>query len=117
MSKFDIQRWSQSITIAADGTTANTTASLNGLLVGVLADVPSLVGTTTLTIAITDAGGYTIYSKASIAEGGKFTQFVDANNHPLRLPLSGTHTITVTASNTQTGAEAVIPVVLLIDRG
>lgn len=117
MSRYNIQRWSQSITIAADGTTADTTASLNGILVGVMADVPALVGTTTLTIAITDAGGYTIFSKASIAEGAKYAQFVDANNHPLRLPLSGNHTITVTASNAQTADDAVIPVVLLIDRG
>lgn len=116
---YGIQRYTQTVTILADGTTANapTTRSLNGYLVGVLADVPALVGTTTLTIAITDAAGYTLYSKDSIAEGAKFTDFADANNVLRRIPVSGILTITVTASNAQTAAAAPIPVVLLIDRG
>lgn len=116
---YRIQRYKQTVTIAAEGTTKAdpTTRVLNGYLVGIQADVPALVGTTTLTLALTDEDGYTLYSKASIAEGAKFTEFADSNNVLRKIPLTGIVTITVTASNAQTGAAAPIPVVLLIDRG
>ncbi len=117
MSKYSIQRYSTSLVIPADDTTIDSAAiPLNGRLVGIMADVPALVGTTTLTLTVKDADGYTIYTKSSIPEGAKFAAFVDANNQPLKLPLSGSFVITATASNTQTAAAATIPVVLLIDR-
>jgi hypothetical protein len=90
---------------------------LNGILKGILINVPQLVGTTTATLDILDADGYTVYSKASLAENQRTTAYVDANNHPLNLPLAGKYTVKVTASNAQTGQAADIPVVLLIDRG
>ncbi len=119
MQLFPIQRYSQTVTIAADGTTKSdpTTISLNGRIRGVGAVVPALVGTTTLTLTLTDAAGITIYTKASIAEGAAFGAYIDANNYPLQIPVAGIVTITVTASNTQTAVAAPIPVVLLIDRG
>jgi len=118
MSKYRIQRYNQTVTIAADGTTqTDSTANLNGYLVAIMANVPALVGTTTLTISLVDPDGYTLYSKASIAEGARFTEFADGNNVLRKIPLSGIHQITVTASNAQTGAAAPIPIALLIDRG
>jgi len=119
MPKYNIQRYSQTVTIAADGTTANadTTRTLYGKLVAIKSVVPALVGTTTLTITIKDENGVTIYTKASIAEGAGFGAYIDANNHPLQLPIDGILNITVTASNAQTSVAAPIPVVLLIDRG
>lgn len=115
---YNIQRYVQTVTILADGTTqADPTSYVNGRIVGILANVPALVGTTTLTLAITDADGYTVFSKASIAEGAKYAAFIDANNQPLQLPVAGILTLTVTASNAQTSVAAPIPIVLLINRG
>jgi len=117
--KYPVKRYTQTVTILADGTTANAdTTELYGFLVGVKAVVPALVGTTTLTITIKDASssGATIYTKATIAEGASFAAFIDANNYPLRVPLDGVQNITVTASNAQTAAAAPIPVVLLLER-
>lgn len=119
MGKYNIQRYSQTVTIAADGTTANanTTRALYGKLVAIKSLVPQLVGTTTLTITIKDENGVTIYTKASIAENAGFGAYIDANNYPLSIPLDGILNIAVTASNAQTGQAAAIPVTLLIDRG
>lgn len=117
MAKFQIQRYKTTLTIADGGTTATSSAvELNGLLKGITVVAPALTGSNTLTVAIKDADGTTIYSKASIAESATATAFVDANNHPLQLPLSGNHTITVTSSGTESPAVDV-PVVLLIQRG
>jgi len=117
--KYPVKRYTQTVTILAEGTTANAdTTALYGFLVGVKAVVPALVGTTTLTITIKDTSstGSTIYAKASIAEGAPFAAFIDANNYPLRVPLDGVQNITVLASNAQTGTPAPIPVVLLLER-
>ena len=117
MTKYKIQRYSTTLTIPAEGTSIVSSAiGLNGKLKGILLDVPALVGTTTITITIKDVGSYTIFTKASIAENAKTTTFIDTNNFPLELPLSGNHTITLTATNAQTGASADIGVVLLIER-
>lgn len=119
MSKFSIQRFTQTVTILAEGTTETDTSTreLNGLIRGIGAVVPSLVGTTTLTLTLKDASGITLWTKSSIAEGAAFGEYIDANNFPLQIPVSGFVSITVTASNAQTGAAAPIPVVLYIQRG
>jgi hypothetical protein len=103
--------------IAADGTTADSELSeaQNGKIVGVQCLVPALVGTTTLTIAIKDANGATLYSKASIAEGAGFSAYIDANNFPLAIPVAGAIKATCTASNAQTAAAATLPVKVLIE--
>lgn len=114
---YPVQRLKTPVTILDEGTTAYAdTAYLSGYIVGVMCDVPALDGTTTLTIAITDQDGFTVYSKATIAEGAKFTEFVDANNMLRRIPVAGVLRITCTATNAQTGGDKVIPVVLLLDR-
>jgi len=119
MAKYNIQRYSQTVTILSNGTTANanTSRALYGRLVGIKSVVPALVGTTTLTITIKDDLGATVYTKASIAEGAGFSAYLDANNYPLCIPLDSIMNIEVTASNPQTGTPAPIPVTLLIDRG
>lgn len=115
---YNIKKKLVTVTIAADGTTANANSEvLNGRIVAIMADVPALVGTTTLTLTLKDSDGFTIYTKASIAEGAKFSAYVDANNVPLALPIAGVCNVTCTASNAQTGVEAPIPVTLLIDQG
>lgn len=118
MGRYQIQKYAQSITVADGDVAANadTILSLNGLLKGIMANVPALSGSNTLTIALKNSDGYTIFSKASIAESAKYAQFVDANNQPLELPLNGIHNITVTSSGAESPA-VVIPVVLLIQRG
>lgn len=100
----------------SEDTTVGTLAgvSLNGILRGILLDVPDLTGTTTLTFTITDESGYTVYTKASIAENQKTALYVDANNIPLELPLVGSHTLTVTASNAQ-GADQDVDVELIVE--
>lgn len=117
MSRYAINRSSSTVTIAAGQTVGEKTAKLYGILKGILLNVPQLVGTTTLTIDIIDEDSFTVYSKASIAENAKTTIFLDAQNNPLHIPVSGEYTIRCTASNAQTGQAADIPVVLLVHRG
>lgn len=106
------------VTIAAEGTTANVDSeSINGRIVGVLVDCPALVGTTTLTVTIKDADGFTLFTKASIAEGAKTNIYVDAVPAALNIPVAGPVNVTCLASNAQTGAAAIIPVTLMVDEG
>lgn len=116
--RYNFQRYSKDVTVA-DGQTVGTatTDNLNGKLAGILLNVPQLTGTTTITFEILDADGFTIFSRASIAENGKTSIFTDSNNHPLRLPLAGIYTLRVTQTNAQSGAAAVTTAKLLVDRG
>lgn len=118
MSKYNIQRYTKTITVE-DGETVGTALAedLNGLIVGILIDVPDLTGTTTITLALTDVDGYSLFSKSSIAENQKTVNLVDGNNHPLRIPVSGQLNFTATQTNAQSGSESQIEVVLLVDRG
>ncbi len=117
MSKYQIQRYKTTLTIPDGGNTIDSAAvGLNGLLKGIIPVVPALTSAGTLTVTIKDKDGYTVFSKSSIASSTSTGLFVDSNNQPYELPLSGDHTITVTASGNQTGAKN-ISVVLLIQRG
>lgn len=118
MSKYAIQRYTVSIDIADGQTVGNSAAvELNGHLNGVLVNAPQLDGAVTLTVAVLDSDGFTVFSQASIAENSKTAIFIDSNNFPLALPLSGNHTIRVTASGAQSGDDDAVTVTLLIDRG
>jgi hypothetical protein len=88
---------------------------LNGLLAGVIVVVPDLDSTNTATVEVKDVDGNVIYTKTAIAKSttGKF--FIDANNFPLQLPLSGKHTVKITTSGAQT-ANRSFTVILLIKR-
>ena len=118
MNKYNIQRYTKEVTVL-DGQTVGTidTDSLNGLIRGIIADVPALTGTTTITLLITDQDGATVYTKATIAEEAATGFYIDANNYPLQIPVSGILTLKVTQTNAQSGADSIIPVTLLVDRG
>lgn len=116
---YNIQRYKATLVIDVSEDAAvivSAPREFNGRLVGVIPTAPNLDDSDTYTVAIKDVDGNTIYSKASLAESVASPQFVDANNHPLRLPMSGNHTITITASGDQ-AADRTFTVVLLIDRG
>lgn len=112
---YSIQRYKTPITVANGGTTASVSTAFNGLLRGIQVNAPDLDSTNTYTLALTDQDGYTTYSKASIAENSRYTAFVDANNQPLQLPLSGTYSVAITTSGTQT-ADRAFSVTFLVDR-
>lgn len=118
MGKFTIQRYTKNVVVADTQTvgTANT-ASLNGKIRGIVANVPQLTGVTTITLAITDQDGATVYSKAAIAENAVTGFYIDANNYPLQIPVAGVLTLTVTQTNAQSGSAATTVVTLLVDRG
>lgn len=103
------------ITIA-DSATAGSLASIpiNGIMKGYSITAPNLTGTVTVTLAITDVWGTTVYSKASIAENATTTSFVDANNFPYELPLVGPITVTITASGAQTGDQSLSVIIYYI---
>lgn len=116
MSKFGIQRCKTSLTILS-GTTNIVSASLalNGLLRGISISAPVMTGAS-FTVTIKDADGFTVYNKAAIAPNALTSAFVDASSQPLQLPLSGGHTITLLSASSE-GADRVLSVALLIDRG
>lgn len=113
---FRIKRKVFSVAIANGQTIGNSTAqALNGRLVGITSSVPDLDGAVTLTLTVLDAEGVTVFTKAAIAKNAVYSQFIDANNHPLKLPLSGNHTVRATASGVQSGDNDTVPVTLLIE--
>ncbi|GAP53562.1 hypothetical protein AHiyo6_01270 [Arthrobacter sp. Hiyo6] len=115
MSKFGIQRYKTSLTIL--NTTTNVVSSalpLNGLLRGISISAPALTGAS-YTVTIKDADGFTVYTKAALAPNALTSAFVDANNQPLQLPLSGSHTITLLSAGTE-GADRAFALALLIAR-
>ncbi|MFD4554415.1 hypothetical protein ACFWP5_08805 [Streptomyces sp. NPDC058469] len=117
MGKFRIQRVKASLTILNTTTTIVSAAiPLNGLLRGIIVAAPDLSSTNTYAATVKDVDGYTVYTKAALVKNTTTAAFIDANNQPLQLPLSGDHTITLTSSGTE-GADRVFSVTLLIDRG
>lgn len=119
MSRYQIQRYKTTLTLdfsEDDNEIVSGNIPLNGILKGIIPTAPDLDGTQTYTITIKDADGNVVYTKASLTENQASPQFVDANNRPLELPLSGNHTITITTSGAQT-ADRIFTVVLLINRG
>jgi hypothetical protein len=120
MSKYNIQRFATSLVIDT-GEDADQIISdaipLNGLLRGILVTSPDLDDTDTFSITIKDAGGYTIYTNASLAESTLHALFEDPDltDAILARPLSGNHTITITASGDQ-AADRTFAVILLIER-
>ena len=117
MSKYKIQRYKSTLTIADGQTSASeSSVALNGILKGLLVNAPNLDGSVTLTVTITDADSFTVYSKSSISENTKTAIYLDASNNPLEIPLSGNHTITITASGSQSGGNDTVEVILLIER-
>lgn len=79
----------------------STPVELNGKLLGIISTAPDLDDTDTYTVTVLDGSSNTVYTKASLAEDITSSQYVDANNHPLQLPLSGNYTVQITASGDQ----------------
>jgi hypothetical protein len=115
MAAYSVQRYNTPITVLNGGTTASVSTNLNGLLRGVQVNAPDLDSTNTYTVTITDQDGYTTYTKASIAENSRYTAFIDANNQPLQLPLTGTYGVAITTSGAQAAGRA-FSVTLLVQR-
>lgn len=115
---YAIQRKPFTLTIL-NGQTAIVSASvlnLNGLLRGIIVNVPILSSSHTLTIEIKDEDGQVIFTKTGIVNNAKTSFFIDANNYPLLVPLSGNEKITLTSSGTE-GADRAITATVLVDRG
>jgi hypothetical protein len=103
------------ITIAAEGTVGSTSQEVCGRIVKMIYDVPALVGTTTVTIAVLDADGTSHYSKASVAEGAKTLDVgMVAAATPHGIVVAGNITFQATATNAQTGAAATISVIVYV---
>lgn|SRR5664280_2363752 len=119
MSTYGIQRKKIPILLAyqTNATTATQAGvSLNGLLRGVEINAPDLDSTNTYTITLTDSDGFDIYTKGKLAKNTRSSAFIDANNQPLQLPLSGAYTVKIVTSGNQT-ADRSFSVSLLVDRG
>ena len=112
-----IQRFSATYTIAsAAAEVVSGAISLNGLLNGILINSPNLDDTDTFTVTFKDADGNVLFTRATLAESVRHAITTDSNDHPLRIPLAGNHTVTITASGNQ-AADRDFDVVLLIARG
>lgn len=124
MSKYPIQKVTSTITIVNGQGSANAAdlpAVLNGRLRAIYVNAPVLTSTNTLTLAVVGpATSFTLFSKASIPQNAKTTILSDSSfaggNSPLNIPLSGACGLQLTSSGTE-GADRVITVILLIDRG
>ena len=120
MARNRIQRYTTTLTLlfAADDNQiiSGSLVGLNGLLHGITLVIPDLDNADTTTITIKDADGAVLFTKAALAESTTHVVTTDSNNHPLRVPLAGAHTITIDTSGAQTANKA-FDIVLLIARG
>lgn len=117
MSRYPIQRFKQTVTVANGGTTANgAVATVNGILRGIVIVAPNMTSST-YTVKILDDDGNVIFSKASLNKSATSVIMVDASTIPLAIPLSnsGTAVINILAASTE-GAARDLPVTLLIER-
>lgn len=90
---FRIQRYTTTVTIPVNNDTEDApvlsgkTDQLNGLLRGITINAPALTGSSYV-LTILGQRGETLFTKSSIVEAVKTFIGIDANNHPLRIPLS-----------------------------
>lgn len=123
MSKYRMQRYAgtASIVVATDADQIDVSAALNGVLKGILLNIPNLKASDTLTFSILDSDGFTLYTKAALAESTKHALLDQVGSDastllPLNVPLSGTLTLRFTTSEDQ-DSDTDIPFALLIERG
>jgi hypothetical protein len=69
----------------------------------------------TATVTVRDAEGNVIYTKGSLAISSSNTYFVDANNYPLGLPLSGAHKVEVALTGGQAVTQQTVSIKLLVE--
>ena len=97
MSKFPIQRFTQTVTIPINNDTedgAVLTRPLNGILRGYTVVAPNLTGTSFI-ISILGQRGQVVYTKSSVVEDATTTVLIEANNHPLNVPISNDEGVSV----------------------
>lgn len=93
MKTFRVQRFTTSVVIPVNNDTedapvlSGNSEQLNGILKGITINAPNLSGTA-FTLWILGQRGETLFTKASLVENGLNYIGVDANNHPLSIPLS-----------------------------
>ena len=108
----DTARVAVPVVILSGQTVISGSATANGLLEGFTVVAPAITGT--LTVAIADQDGTPLFSLAAIPQGNTFV-YKDVNNQPLRIPIAGNHTVTITSSAAQ-AANAPLTVNLLITK-
>jgi hypothetical protein len=69
----------------------------------------------TATITLRDTEGNVIYQKAGLSASTSNTYFIDANNYPLQLPLSGVHKVEVALSGGQAVTQQTVSIKLLVE--
>lgn len=90
MNKYRIQRYSTPIVVPINNDqedAPNVDGLLNGLLRGITVTAPQLSGSS-FTLYILGQAGETLFSKASLSPAAITHIGVDANNHPLRIPMA-----------------------------
>lgn len=95
MNKYAVQRYTTSVVVPLNDDTHDAPVigasggpdELNGILKGITVSAPDLSGTA-LTISILGQRGEILFSKAALVENALNYIGVDANNHPLSIPLS-----------------------------
>lgn len=90
MNKYRIQRFQQNITVPINEDTELSAAlseQINGLLRGIVINAPVISGSS-YTFSLLGPRGEVLFSKATLSANGLTPILVDANNHPLRIPLS-----------------------------
>jgi len=109
-----VARQKVDVTIPDESDTGSTTIGVVGRIIRMSYDVPALDGAaTTVTVALSDEDGTSLYSKATIAEGAKTNDAgMVAAATPHGVVFAGTLTITVTASAAQTNGAQLISVIL-----
>ena len=93
MKTFRIQRFQTTVTIPVNNDTedapilSGNSNQLNGILKGITVNAPALTGTS-FTIWIRGQRGETLFTKTTLVEAALNYIGIDANNHPLSIPLS-----------------------------
>lgn len=89
MNNFRIQRFKTSVIIPVNNDTENSAVveQLNGVLKGITLVAPALTGTA-YTLSILGQRGEVLFTKAALVEAVNTYIGIDANNHPLSIPLS-----------------------------
>jgi hypothetical protein len=120
MSKYRIQRLNTTVAVAHGAVAifnSAATYAANGVLYAVKSKIASNTdASATYTVAIVDADGDVVYSKAGISgtAGTVYTQLTGDQRAGLA---DGTFTIRITFSANQTATDNTVTVSLMIDRG
>lgn len=103
-----IARQKVDITIPDSESAGTATVGISGRIIRMSYDVPQLDGAVTVTVALSDEDGTSLYSIGSIAENAKTNDnAMVAAATPHGIVFTGTLTIMVTATGAQTGDKLV----------